>query len=52
MIDDIFFIFEEELFIKLDRQPTYEEVDEYMTKKLTITKQEEIEHESRKIYGK
>ena len=52
MIDDIFFIFEEELFIKLDRQPTYEEVDEYMTKRLTITKEEELKFQQDKIYGK
>lgn len=52
MIDDIFFIFEEELSIKLGREPSYEEVDKYMTERLTITKEEEIEYEMRKVYGK
>jgi hypothetical protein len=52
MIDDVFFIFEEELLVKLDRQPTFEEVMDYMDKRLTITKEEEIEYLARKIYGK
>jgi hypothetical protein len=51
MIDDLYLHFEEELSIEIGREPTYEEVDEYMTKRLTITKEEEIEYEMRKIYG-
>jgi len=51
MIDDLYLHFEEELSIELGREPTYEEVDAYMTKRLTITKEEEIEYEARKIYG-
>ena len=52
MIDDIYLHFEEELSIEIGRDPTYEEVDEYMTKRLTITKEQELEYQQNKIYGK
>jgi hypothetical protein len=51
MIDDLYLHFEEELSIELGREPTYEEVDAYMTKRLTITKEQEIQHEREKVYG-
>jgi len=52
VIDDLYLHFEEELSIELGRDPTYEEVDEYMTKRLTITKEQEIAYEMEKVYGK
>lgn len=51
MIDDIYFQFEEELSIEIAREPTFEEVDEYMTKRLTITKEQELRYQQEKIYG-
>jgi hypothetical protein len=51
-VDDSFFLYEETLSIELGREPTVEEVYEYIEKRLTITKEEEREHEERKVYGK
>jgi hypothetical protein len=50
-MDDSFFLYEEMLAIEIGREPTVEEVYEYIEKRLIITKQEEIEYENRKIYG-
>jgi hypothetical protein len=48
-MDDSFFLYEEMLTIELGKDPTFEEVDEYMTKRLTITKEEELRYQQEKI---
>lgn len=50
-MDDSFFLYEEMLSIELGREPTYEEVDEYITKRLTITKEQELRFQQGRIYG-
>ena len=51
-MDDSFFLYEEMLAIEIGREPTVEEVYEYIEKRLTITKEQELEYQQDKIYGK
>ena len=52
MTDQVLLDAIEELTIRWNREPTYEEAQEYLIKKFTITKKEEIEYHQRKVYGK
>lgn len=51
-IDDYWWDIHEDLKIQLEREPTYEEVQEHIEGMYKITKEEEIEYNYRKIYGK
>jgi hypothetical protein len=51
MIDDHFIYTMDELREEWGRDPTYEEVRDYLAKRFTVTKEEEIEYENRKVYG-
>lgn len=49
--DAIYFDCEEELSIKLERAPTYEEVEAYIQEKFKITPEEEKEFYERRYFG-
>ena len=51
MNDALYWDFHELLSIELDREPTYEEVQERIEKEFTITKEEEVSYHQEKVYG-
>jgi hypothetical protein len=52
MTDTLYWDFYELLSIELDREPTYEEVQERIQKEFTITKDEEVKYHQERVYGK
>lgn len=52
MIDDFWWSIHEHLKFKWERDPTFEEVDEHMDNMFKISKEDEIEYNFRKVYGK
>lgn len=50
MTDFIYWEFEEKLRLELQREPLYEEVQDYIEKELRITKEQEKEYYERKYY--
>jgi hypothetical protein len=52
MTDTLYWDFHELLSIELDREPSYEEVQERIKKEFTITKDEEVRYHQEKVYGK
>lgn len=51
MNDMLYWDFHEKLSIELDREATYEEVQERIKQEFTITKEQELEYQQEKIYG-
>lgn len=51
MTDYLYWDFHEQMTIELDREPTYEEVQERIKKTFTITKEEEKEFYEKKYFG-
>jgi len=49
--DDLFWDFHEKLTIELEREPTYEEVQEAIAGAFKTTKEQEVEFNQRKVYG-
>ena len=51
MTDTLYWDFHELLSIELNREPTYEEVQERIEKEFTITKEEEVKYHLQQVYG-
>jgi hypothetical protein len=51
MIDDFWWEIHEQLKLEWEREPTYEEVQDYIGEMFKMTKEEEIEFNNRKVYG-
>lgn len=52
MIDDFWWDIREQLKLEIERDPTFEEVEERMDAMFQTTKKEEVEFYNRKVYGK
>lgn len=52
MTDTLYWDFHELLSIELDREPSYEEVQERIEKEFTITNEEKVKYHLEKVYGK